>query len=91
VDALKGLAVLLIFELDRAPEAEQYLLRILDKEKKNTEAMALLGRVYYQEQRWEDALAQYEQIEAITTNQVMKDEAAKNIRIIKENAHEQSQ
>jgi tetratricopeptide (TPR) repeat protein len=91
VDALKGLAVLLIFELDRAPEAEQYLLRILEKEKKNTEAMALLGRVYYQEQRWEDALAQYEQIEAITTNQVMKDEAAKNIRTIKENAHEQSQ
>jgi tetratricopeptide (TPR) repeat protein len=91
VDALKGLAVLLIFELDRAPEAEKYLMRILDKEKKNTEAMALLGRVYYEEQRYEDALAQYEQIEAVTTNQVMKEEARKNIQAIKDMANELSQ
>jgi len=90
VDALKGLSVLLIFELDRASEAETYLKRILEKEKKNTEAMALLGRVYFSQERWEDALAQYEQIEALTKNDVMKAEAKKNIQTIKDIVNAQS-
>ena len=46
VDALYGLAVLYVFELDRTAEARQYLERIVAKESRNFDAMFLLARVY---------------------------------------------
>jgi tetratricopeptide (TPR) repeat protein len=84
VDALKGLAVLLIFELGRADEAESFILRILEKEKRNTEAMALLARVYFEQNRYEDAIEMYENIVAESSDPQMVAEAHKNIRYIKD-------
>ncbi len=84
VDALKGLSVLLIFELGRATEAESYIQRILEKEKRNTEAMALLARVYFEQDRFEDAKELYENIVAESSDKEMVEEANKNIQYIKD-------
>ncbi|MBN1799262.1 MAG: tetratricopeptide repeat protein [Spirochaetales bacterium] len=84
VDALKGMSVLLIFELGRPDEAESFILRILEKEKRNTEAMALLARVYFEQDRFEDAKTQYENIVAESSDKQMIEEAKKNIQYIKD-------
>lgn len=60
--ALYGLSVLYVFELDKVNEAEPYLHRLLEKEKKNTSAMFLLARVYVYQGRAEEALELYDRI-----------------------------
>lgn len=62
VEALYGLSVLYVFELDRVMDAEPYLERILEKESRNTKAMFLLARVYVYSGRIEDAVELYEEI-----------------------------
>jgi tetratricopeptide (TPR) repeat protein len=62
VEALYGLSVLYVFELDRVVDAEPYLERILEKESRNTQAMFLLARVYVYSGRVEDAVELYEEI-----------------------------
>lgn len=62
VQALYGLSVLYIFELDRVIDAEPYLLMILEKEKTNTQAMFLLARVYVYQGRVEEAVDVYDMI-----------------------------
>jgi tetratricopeptide (TPR) repeat protein len=84
VDALKGMSVLLIFELGRPDEAESFIQSILEKEKRNTEAMALLARVYFEQNRFEDAKALYENIVAESSDKQMVEEANKNIQYIKD-------
>ena len=54
--ALYGISVLYIFELDRISDAEPYLDRLLEKESKNTSAMFLLARVYVYQERIEEAV-----------------------------------
>jgi tetratricopeptide (TPR) repeat protein len=88
VDANKGMAVLLIFELGRAEEAEPYLKSILAKEKKNTEAMALLARVYFETEKYEDSIALYEQVAEVSTDKTMVELAKKNIKQIKDMMNE---
>jgi tetratricopeptide (TPR) repeat protein len=62
VEALYGLSVLYVFELDRIMDAEPYLERILEKESRNTNAMFLLARVYVYSGRVEDAVELYNEI-----------------------------
>lgn len=62
VDALYGLSVLYVFEMDRIVDAEPYLERILEKESRNTKAMFLLARVHVYSGRIEDAVELYDEI-----------------------------
>jgi tetratricopeptide (TPR) repeat protein len=56
VDALFAYSVLLVFDLNRPHEAEEYLDGILQEEKNNMDAKLLLAGVYYMDARFEDAL-----------------------------------
>jgi pentatricopeptide repeat protein len=61
-EALYGLSVLYVFEMDRVLDAEPYLLRILERETRHIEAMFLLARVYVYEGRIEEAVELYDRI-----------------------------
>ncbi len=78
VQALYGLSVLYIFELDRVIDAEPYLLRILQKEKTNTKAMFLLARVYVYQDRIEDAIDVYDIIMEEGNSKEERDRARQN-------------
>lgn len=88
VDSLYGLSVLYIFELDKPFDAEPLLKRILSREKRNSDAMFLLARVYVLSGRIEDAVALYETIEETAPDPVKKAQAAENRRLLMENAYE---
>jgi tetratricopeptide (TPR) repeat protein len=66
VDALYGLSVLLVYELDRPEEAEALLKRILTIQERNLDALFLLGNVYYRLGRLEEALETYRAAAAAT-------------------------
>ncbi|MBN2532460.1 MAG: tetratricopeptide repeat protein [Spirochaetales bacterium] len=80
VDALYGYSILLIIELDRANEGIEYVKKILEKEKKNTNALFLLARAYYQIGDYEQALDNYDRILDITQSVQVKEK----VRILKE-------
>ena len=80
VDALYGLAILYVFELDRPFDAEPLLDRVLSIQKKNTDAMFLQARIYVQSRRIEEAIELYERIEETATDEFRKGEAAANRR-----------
>ena len=86
-DALYGLSVLLVFELDRPEEAEEPLLMILQKEKKNIAAMSLLGNLYYRLGRLEEALKQYQAVMKATNVERQRQEAQDNIKRIEAELH----
>jgi tetratricopeptide (TPR) repeat protein len=87
IQALYGLAVLLVFELDRPEAAEPYLLRILAREKQNTDAMFLLANVYYRSGRLEEALEVYGNIAGTTQIEERARQAAENKKKIEEELH----
>lgn len=87
IQALYGLAVLLVFELNRPGEAEPYLLRILMREKQNTDAMFLLANVYYRSGRLEDALEVYGNIIETTKIEERARQAVENKKKIEEELH----
>lgn len=78
VDALYGYAVLLIFELDRAAEAEAHLDRLLSRESGNVDAMFLLAGVLYRDGRLEEAAELYERIAGTTSVREKKETALAN-------------
>ena len=79
-DALYGLSILYVFELDRPSDATEYLERILAKESKNFDAMFVLARVYAEGSRADEALRLYKQI-ALETGDVRRRAAAeKNVK-----------
>ncbi len=80
VDALYGLAILYVFELDRPFDAAPLLERVLRIQKKNSDAMFLLARVYVQSRRIEEAIELYETIEETSTDEFRKSKAAANRR-----------
>ena len=61
--ALYGLAILLVYELDRLAEAEELLERLLAIQRRYTEAYFLLAFVYYATDRPERAIELYERVE----------------------------
>lgn len=87
VDALFGYAVLLIFELDRPQEAEDYLNRLLARESANVEAMFMLGQVLYLDGRLEEAAEIYERIAGTTSVRLKKERALANKQEILEELH----
>ncbi|RKX78417.1 MAG: hypothetical protein DRP87_06325 [Spirochaetes bacterium] len=79
VDALYGLAVLYVFELDRVREAEPLVTKIIEKEKKNVDARFLLARIYVSSGRIEDAIEIYDEIINITSSPEIKRKARGNM------------
>lgn len=86
--ALYGLSVLYIFELDRIPDAEPYLNRLLKKEEKNTSAMFLLARVYIYLGNIEGAIQLYEQIIKDAASREEKERARDNKQQLLEGTYE---
>ncbi len=85
--ALYGLAVLYVFELDRAQEAVGLLEHLLEKQKNNTDALFLLGNVYYRLGRPEKALELYNLLLRIELPADKRQEAQANKRRIEEELH----
>ena len=83
-DALYGLSVLLIFELNRGIEAEILLKTLLSRETKHIEAMFLLGNVCYSLGRLEEAIEIYDKISRTTTVEEKKREALANKKRIED-------
>ena len=77
-DALYGLSILLVYEMNRPVEAEPLLKKILDRETRNTNVLFLLASVFYMTDRYEEAIEQYETIERITKIEEIKEQAREN-------------
>ncbi|TVR03437.1 MAG: hypothetical protein EA403_07010 [Spirochaetaceae bacterium] len=84
VNSLYGLAVLYSFEMDRPEEAEPLLTRILDRQARNVQAMALLARVYATTDRLEEAARMYTQLADITGDPDIRREALRNRDLVRE-------
>ncbi|HOX47813.1 MAG TPA: tetratricopeptide repeat protein [Spirochaetia bacterium] len=76
--ALYGLAVLYEFELGRPADSVPLLLRLLEIETRNADAMLLLGRVYYRLGRLEEAVNVYETAARVTRVEAKKKAAEEN-------------
>ncbi len=83
-DALYGLSVLYVFELNRPEDAEALLERLLRLETKDIEARFLLAGVYYRAGKLERALELYREIAAETKVDEKRREALANQKTIEE-------
>jgi tetratricopeptide (TPR) repeat protein len=84
--AMYGLAVLYIYELDKAENALPLVEGILRRESKNVDAMFLLAAVHYLMGNTEAALEAYDKIIATSDAGTRRDEARKNKERIFEEA-----
>jgi tetratricopeptide (TPR) repeat protein len=73
-----GLSVLYLFELNRPEEAVPHLLRYLDIQTRDVDAMFLLARAYYMTGRYEEALSFYDRIITLTGDAAKRTEAERN-------------
>jgi tetratricopeptide (TPR) repeat protein len=83
-DALYGLSVLYVFELDRPQEAEDLLERLLVVESKEIDGRFLLARVYYSLGKLENAIELYREIESLTDEKQAREEALSSRKQIEE-------
>ena len=84
VNALYGLAVLYSFEMDRPEEAEPLLTRILERQTRHLQAMALLARVYAATDRLEEAARMYTRLADTTGDSEIRREALRNRDLVRE-------
>ena len=84
--ALYGLAILYVYELDQPEDALPLVERILRRESRNVDAMFLLGTVHYLLGNTEAALETYDRIIATSNAGTRRDEAKKNKERILEEA-----
>jgi len=77
-DALYALSILLVYETGRPSEAITLLERLAAVETRNTDALFLLARAYYETGRYERAVSQYELIEELTTIREKTERARSN-------------
>ena len=82
VDALYGLSVLYVYELDRNREAELLLEKILQLERKNIDAMFVRALMFVNTERPERALEQYDQIIQLSSSQKHQDQALENKQLL---------
>jgi tetratricopeptide (TPR) repeat protein len=83
-DALYGLSVLYVFELERPEEAETLLETMLTVESKEIEGRFLLAGVYYRLGKLEQALELYKEIESLSTAEQKRQEARDNRKRIED-------
>ena len=82
VRSLYGLAVLYLFDLDKAQEAIPLLQKVLSIETKHYDAMFLLARAYYMNYEFEKALDVYDKIIALSPSDTRVKEAEENKKIV---------
>lgn len=80
VRALYGLGVLYVFDLDESEKAIPLLEKLLTIETRNTDAMMILARAYYQNYDFDSAVALYDKIISISTSPEKKAAAEANKR-----------
>jgi tetratricopeptide (TPR) repeat protein len=80
VDALYGLAVLLLYELERPADAEPYVDRVLRAEPRNIDAMFVRAAALAASGRPERAIEQYQAIVAASTVEERREQARLNSR-----------
>ena len=80
--ALYALSVLYVYELDEPAKAIPYLEKVLDIEKKHTDAMFVLARVYYSTYEFDKAVEMYDKIISVTTSDKKKADAEANKKIV---------
>jgi cytochrome c-type biogenesis protein CcmH/NrfG len=83
-DALYGLSVLYVFELDRPEDAEILLEKLLTVESKEINGRFLLARVYYIQGKLEQAMEVYREIERLSNVEQTRREARKDRTRIEE-------
>jgi cytochrome c-type biogenesis protein CcmH/NrfG len=86
-DTLYALAVLYVYELARPREAETLLVRLLEREKRNADALFLLGGVYYGLGRLEEAREVYRRLEGLGLPEDRRRQAEANLKTIEEELH----
>ena len=75
-----GLGVLYVFDLDESEKAIPLLEKLLTIETRNTDAMMILARAYYQNYDFDSAVALYDKIISISTSPEKKAAAEANKR-----------
>lgn len=80
--ALYALSVLYVYELDEPAKSIPYLERVLDIEKKHTDAMFVLARAYYSTYEFDKAVEMYDKIISVTTSDKKKADAEANKKIV---------
>lgn len=80
--ALYALSVLYVYELDEPAKSIPYLERVLDIEKKHTDAMFILARAYYSNYEFDKAVEMYDKIISVTTSDKKKADAEANKKIV---------
>ena len=80
--ALYALSVLYVYELDEPAKAIPYLEKVLDIEKKHTDAKFVLARAYYSTYEFDKAVEMYDKIISVTTSDKKKADAEANKKIV---------
>ncbi|GMO61366.1 MAG: tetratricopeptide repeat protein [Treponemataceae bacterium] len=85
-NALYGLGVLYVFELDKNEEAIPYLERYLDIHKSNIDAFFVLARAYYATYQFDKAVQMYDKIFASNPSPAQRAEAESNKSMVLDTA-----
>ncbi|MBQ6567491.1 MAG: tetratricopeptide repeat protein [Treponema sp.] len=80
--AMYGIGVLYVFELDQPADAIPYLERFLDTQKRDSDAMFVLARAYYQTYQFDKAVVLYDKIIALNPNAEKTAEAKANKKVV---------
>ena len=83
-ESMYALAVLYVFELNRPAEAVDLLQRLVEREKKNPDALFLLGNAYYRTGALQEALEAYRRLEGLGLSDDRRRQAAENRKKIEE-------
>ena len=80
--AMYGIGVLYVFEMDQPADAIPYLERFLDTQKRDSDAMFVLARAYYQTYQFDKAVVLYDKIIALNPNAEKTSEAKANKKVV---------
>ena len=80
--AMYGIGVLYVFELDQPDSAIPYLERFLETQKRDSDAMFVLARAYYQTYQFDKAVVMYDKIIALDPNAEKTAEAKANKKVV---------
>ena len=77
-----GIGVLYVFELDQPDSAIPYLERFLETQKRDSDAMFVLARAYYQTYQFDKAIVLYDKIISLDPNAEKTAEAKANKKVV---------
>ncbi len=85
--ALYAIGILYVIELGECDKAIPHLEKLLTIDTKDTDAMFLLARAYYEEQEYDKAAALYDKIMVTAKSEQKKEEAQANKKIVLDAAY----